>query len=188
MNASAGWVSYCAIESFGSICVSLFWAFVNSSMDVEGAKSAYGLIIAGANLGSILGPTIAITKVCGGAAVLGVMDGVGRFSPARWVVRPFCFALVGVQTYVFNSHVDGVACSFFCFRVPVKSVQDRVLQAILFCRDLVSSFHLACGSAPLCAVCSHVLGHYWNRVFFFLLVFCFVLGRSLDAALTHVAV
>lgn len=59
----AGWVSYCAIESFGSICVSLFWAFVNSSMNVEGAKSAYGLIIAGANLGSIMGPTIATTKV-----------------------------------------------------------------------------------------------------------------------------
>ncbi|CAN0028996.1 unnamed protein product, partial [Laminaria digitata] len=57
-----GWISYCAIESFGSICVSLFWAFVNSSMNVETAKSAYGLIIAGANLGSIMGPTLAVTK------------------------------------------------------------------------------------------------------------------------------
>lgn len=83
VNGSAGWVSYCAIESFGSICVSLFWAFVNSSMNVEGAKSAYGLIIAGANLGSIMGPTIAITKVCGGAAVVGVIDRVVGFSPAR---------------------------------------------------------------------------------------------------------
>jgi ATP/ADP translocase len=45
-----GWVSYCAIESFGSICVSLFWAFVNSTMNFEGAKSAYGLIIAGAQV------------------------------------------------------------------------------------------------------------------------------------------
>lgn len=59
----SGWISYCAIESFGSICVSLFWAFVNSSMNVETAKSAYGLIIAGANLGSIMGPTLAVTKV-----------------------------------------------------------------------------------------------------------------------------
>lgn len=56
-------MSYCAIESFGSICVSLYWAFVNSSMNVEGAKSAYGLIIAGGNLGSILGPTLAATQV-----------------------------------------------------------------------------------------------------------------------------
>ena len=59
----SGWISYCAIESFGSICVSLFWAFVNSSVNVETAKSAYGLIIAGANLGSIMGPTLAVTKV-----------------------------------------------------------------------------------------------------------------------------
>ena len=26
-----GWISYCAIESFGSIYVSLFWAFVNTA-------------------------------------------------------------------------------------------------------------------------------------------------------------
>lgn len=32
-------------------------------MNVEAAKSSYGLIIAGANLGSIMGPTIATTKV-----------------------------------------------------------------------------------------------------------------------------
>mmetsp|Transcript_18422 Transcript_18422/g.25311 ORF Transcript_18422/g.25311 Transcript_18422/m.25311 type:complete len:525 (+) Transcript_18422:66-1640(+) len=58
-----GWVSYCTIESFGSICISLFWAFVNSSIDLEGAKSAYGLIIAGAQIGSIMGPTIATQAV-----------------------------------------------------------------------------------------------------------------------------
>lgn len=55
-----GWFSYCAIESFGSIGVSLFWAFVNSTIDLEGAKKAYGLIIAGAQVGSILGPTLVI--------------------------------------------------------------------------------------------------------------------------------
>jgi len=53
-----GWVSYCAIESFGSICISLFWAFVNSTINFDGAKSAFGLIIAGAQIGSILGPTL----------------------------------------------------------------------------------------------------------------------------------
>ena len=31
-----GWFSYCAIESFGSIGVSLFWAFVNATIDLEG--------------------------------------------------------------------------------------------------------------------------------------------------------
>lgn len=73
-------MSYCAIESFGSIGVSLFWAFVNSSVNVETAKSAFGLIIAGANLGSILGPTIAVTKVSKRPVVVfvkvvGVSDG-----------------------------------------------------------------------------------------------------------------
>jgi len=58
-----GWVSYCTIESFGSICISCFWAFVNSSIDLEGAKSAFGLIIAGAQIGSILGPTVATQAV-----------------------------------------------------------------------------------------------------------------------------
>eukprot|EP01084_Bolivina_argentea_P110451 197218_1 len=58
-NRLLGWVSYCAIESFGSIYITLFWAFVNSTMNFDGAKSAYGLIIAGAQVGSILGPTLA---------------------------------------------------------------------------------------------------------------------------------
>lgn len=55
-----GWFSYCAIESFGSIGVSLFWAFVNATIDLEGAKRAYGLIIAGAQIGSIIGPSLVI--------------------------------------------------------------------------------------------------------------------------------
>ena len=53
-----GWLSYCSIESFGSIGVSLFWAFTNSTYNLEGAKKAYGLLIACAQLGSIAGPTI----------------------------------------------------------------------------------------------------------------------------------
>jgi AAA family ATP:ADP antiporter len=57
-----GWFSYCAIESFGSIGVALFWAFVNATIDLEGAKRAYGLIIAGAQIGSILGPSL-VTQV-----------------------------------------------------------------------------------------------------------------------------
>ena len=53
-----GWISYCSIESFGSIGVSLFWAFTNSTYNLEGAKKAYGLMVACAQLGSIAGPTI----------------------------------------------------------------------------------------------------------------------------------
>jgi len=53
-----GWISYCAIESFGSIGVSLFWAFANTVYDLESAKKSYGLMVACAQLGSIAGPTL----------------------------------------------------------------------------------------------------------------------------------
>jgi len=53
-----GWVSYCSIESFGSVMVSLFWSFANSNFNLESAKASYGLLIATAQMGSILGPTI----------------------------------------------------------------------------------------------------------------------------------
>lgn len=52
-----GWVSYCGIESFGSVMVSLFWSFANSSFNLKQAKRSFGMMVAVAQLGSILGPT-----------------------------------------------------------------------------------------------------------------------------------
>jgi AAA family ATP:ADP antiporter len=52
-----GWVSYCGIESFGSVMVALFWSFANSSFNLKQAKRSYGVMVATAQLGSILGPT-----------------------------------------------------------------------------------------------------------------------------------
>lgn len=54
-----GWAMYLGIESFGSIVVALFWSFVASTTDTASAKRGYGLIIAGAQIGSIAGPTLA---------------------------------------------------------------------------------------------------------------------------------
>lgn len=54
-----GWLSYVTIESFGSMVIQCFWALVNSSVDVNFAKKNFGLIVAGAQIGSILGPTLA---------------------------------------------------------------------------------------------------------------------------------
>lgn len=54
-----GWVSYVTIESFGSMVVQCYWALVNASVDVPFAKKNFGLIVAGAQIGSILGPTLA---------------------------------------------------------------------------------------------------------------------------------
>jgi AAA family ATP:ADP antiporter len=52
-----GWISYCSIESFGSVMVSLFWSFANSNISLETAKASYGVMVATAQIGSILGPT-----------------------------------------------------------------------------------------------------------------------------------
>jgi AAA family ATP:ADP antiporter len=54
-----GWLSYVTIESFGSMVVQCYWALVNASVDLNFAKKNFGLIVAGAQIGSILGPTIA---------------------------------------------------------------------------------------------------------------------------------
>lgn len=54
-----GWVSYVTIESFGSMVVQCYWALVNASVDVNFAKKNFGIIVAGAQIGSILGPTLA---------------------------------------------------------------------------------------------------------------------------------
>lgn len=54
-----GWLSYVTIESFGSMVVQSYWALVNASVDVNFAKKNFGLIVAGAQIGSILGPTLA---------------------------------------------------------------------------------------------------------------------------------
>ncbi|MFH1832167.1 MAG: Npt1/Npt2 family nucleotide transporter [bacterium] len=55
-----GWILYVAIETFGSLLVTLFWSFVVSSTDVSSAKRGYPLILAGAQIGAICGPSIAI--------------------------------------------------------------------------------------------------------------------------------
>lgn len=56
-----GWVFYFAIESYGTLSVSLFWQFVNSQVGVKAAKSQYGIIVAGGQVGAIGGCTIVIS-------------------------------------------------------------------------------------------------------------------------------
>jgi len=54
-----GWLIYIGIESFGSMLPALFWSFVASNTDTASAKRGYGLIIFGAQIGSISGPLLA---------------------------------------------------------------------------------------------------------------------------------
>jgi len=54
-----GWVLYFGIESYGSICVALFWSFVTSSTNSTSAKKGYPMIVTGGQIGSIIGPSMA---------------------------------------------------------------------------------------------------------------------------------
>lgn len=56
--ALLGWVSFFAIESFGSLAVALFWSFTNSICTTEQAKSGYPMILAAAQIGGIGGSSL----------------------------------------------------------------------------------------------------------------------------------
>jgi ATP:ADP antiporter, AAA family len=53
--AAMGWLSYFAIESFGSLVVALFWSFTNSITDSDSAKRGFPFIVAMAQLAAIVG-------------------------------------------------------------------------------------------------------------------------------------
>eukprot|EP00967_Tisochrysis_lutea_P128665 scaffold220366_cov35-Tisochrysis_lutea.AAC.4 len=55
-----GWVHYFAIESYGSLVVSLFWQYLNSQVNLKEAKAQYGLITAGGQVGAITGCTLVV--------------------------------------------------------------------------------------------------------------------------------
>lgn len=74
-----GWISYVTIESFGSMVVQCYWALVNSSVDVNFAKKNFGYIVAGAQIGSILGPTLATQADWLGIATLYLLGSVVMF-------------------------------------------------------------------------------------------------------------
>lgn len=54
------WFFYFSVEAYGSLMVAMFWSYTNTLMDLEQAKGAYGLIIAIAQIGAIIGATLAV--------------------------------------------------------------------------------------------------------------------------------
>ena len=54
-----GWISYVSIESFGSMLVQCFWALVNATVDTNFGKKYFGKLVAGAQIGAIIGPSLA---------------------------------------------------------------------------------------------------------------------------------
>ncbi|GKY98694.1 hypothetical protein MPSEU_000825700 [Mayamaea pseudoterrestris] len=86
-----GWATYCTIESYGSIMVSLFWSFTNSNFSLESAKASYGVLIACAQVGSILGPTFVNQY----AETLGVTT--------CYIIGAFCLTSLQATMYMYVS-------------------------------------------------------------------------------------
>lgn len=53
--AFAGWASYFAVESFGSLASALFWSFTNSITTSESAKEGFPIVISFAQIAAIAG-------------------------------------------------------------------------------------------------------------------------------------
>jgi AAA family ATP:ADP antiporter len=76
---AVGWLSYFLIEAYGSLMVALFWSYTNSIMNLEEAKGAYGLIISVAQIGAILGSTMATQASKFGIPVLFLLGSMTIF-------------------------------------------------------------------------------------------------------------
>lgn len=94
-----GWFSFVAIESYGSLAVALFWAFTNATVDLEAAKASYGLIIAGAQIGAIIGSTAATLPKSNAELHVWHLYAVGGVMPAVMAV------LVRAYVSLFGSHL-----------------------------------------------------------------------------------
>jgi len=87
-----GWVTYIAVESFGSIVIAHFWAFTISLTDSTSAKKGYPIIICFAQIGGILGPFLAYN-----AKKLGVEN--------LAIVTVFAIVMIGLLIRYFMSTV-----------------------------------------------------------------------------------
>lgn len=163
-----GWISYCSIESFGSVMVSLFWSFCNSNFSLETAKSSYGIMVAFAQVGSIIGPTV----VSQYASVLGVANiylvgaltmlllqctmfmyiriyGVQERNGAPVVVKsnkPKAGVLEGLQLFAKHNYIKGIFAISCLFMVEVTIV-DYTMKVLA--RDYFAELH-PCESEMTC--------------------------------------
>ena len=173
-----GWVSYCGIESFGSVMVSLFWSFANSNFNLKQAKRSYGMMVATAQLGSILGPTF-VNKF---SATLGIptcyMVGAGCMLALQFTMWLYVkmFGVVEEDTPVVEKDVAEVGAGG---KEKDKKPKAGILEGIhlfmkhnyvkgifaISCLFMVEvtivvsfSFSLACGMLIIvCTFCTHIL-------------------------------
>lgn len=77
---SLGYALFALIESFGSVSITIFWAFANSHLTLEAAERHYGSIVAVAQAGAICGSTLSTVLGSRGKSSI-VMDEERRMDP-----------------------------------------------------------------------------------------------------------
>lgn len=76
-----GWLWYVYVESYGSLVITLFWAFVSDITTPESAKKGFGIIVLFGQVGNILGPLIAEKYAQYlGTGILASLGALGIFS------------------------------------------------------------------------------------------------------------
>ena len=99
-NPLLGWLWYLFVESFGSIMITLFWAFVSDTTTPASAARGYGLIALAGQVGNIAGPLLAERQAeHWGTGILAVIGGGAIFA-----LVPLFYYLI---TYVDQSQLEG---------------------------------------------------------------------------------
>lgn len=87
--AATGWISYFAIESYGSLVVNaVFWSFTNSITDSNAAKRGFPLVIACAQLGAI---SVSILMI--------LAEHIGAIWPLMTIATTFVAAIIVLVFY-----------------------------------------------------------------------------------------
>ena len=86
--ALTGWLSYFAIESFGSLVPALFWSFTNSISDSNSAKHGFPFIVAMAQIGAVIG-----------SATLFFSDSIGALWPILLAASLLVAAVIPMIRY-----------------------------------------------------------------------------------------
>lgn len=105
-----GWLFFLYVESYISLMISLYWAFINDVTTPESAKKGYGLIIFGSQLGGLLF-TILGNVLAADAALY-----TSR-APLISLIAILCLLMMAPITYLLHNRVN---------KENLKSYQDRV--------------------------------------------------------------
>ncbi len=92
-----GWLTFCFLESFGSLLPALFWSFVASTTTTESAKKGYGLVLVFGQVGAIFGAFTTYTLSDWGLGTLFVLGG------ALVILIPFLVTFYAHATRYENS-------------------------------------------------------------------------------------